>query len=145
MRFLLGMAMALWVAAPATAGTAEDEAAIRKLFETSYIKGMFMNKDAEAIRAGFAKEFAMIVLLEDGALDKRNREGWIERVVRYPPMSAEKASKLSWEIPEIHITGNAAMVRLEFYNDGKHRYTDYFTLYRMPEGWRVVTKIFQSH
>ena len=43
------------------------------------------------------------------------------------------------------VTGNAATVRLELYRDGKHAFTDYLSLYRFPDGWKIVSKTFQAH
>ncbi|MCP5049062.1 MAG: nuclear transport factor 2 family protein [bacterium] len=45
----------------------------------------------------------------------------------------------------IDVTGATAMVKLEVYRDGKRKYTDYLTLYKVKEGWRVMTKLFTFH
>ena len=39
----------------------------------------------------------------------------------------------------------AAVVRLELYRDGKHTFTDYLSLYRFADGWKIVSKIFHVH
>ena len=49
------------------------------------------------------------------------------------------------EFPIVDITGNAAVVRVELSRDGKHTFTDYLLLYKLPDGWKIVSKIFQSH
>lgn len=46
---------------------------------------------------------------------------------------------------QVDVTGDAAVVRLELHRDGKHTFTDYLSLYRFPEGWKIVSKTFQSH
>lgn len=44
----------------------------------------------------------------------------------------------------VDITGTA-VVKLQLFINGEHEYTDYFGLYRFSDGWRIVTKVFQSH
>jgi ketosteroid isomerase-like protein len=39
----------------------------------------------------------------------------------------------------------AAVARVEVHRDGKHIFTDYLSLYRFADGWKIVGKIFQSH
>jgi len=45
----------------------------------------------------------------------------------------------------VNVTGNAAVARVEIYRDGKHAFTDYLSLYKFPDGWLIVGKIFQAH
>ncbi len=45
----------------------------------------------------------------------------------------------------IDFSGNTAIARMEIYENSKHIYTDYMGLYKFPEGWRIVNKIFYSH
>ena len=51
---------------------------------------------------------------------------------------------VSAEIPTVDIAGNAAVARAQVYYDGEHVFTDYMSLYRFPEGWRIVAKIFNN-
>jgi hypothetical protein len=45
----------------------------------------------------------------------------------------------------VDVTGNAAVVKLELYREGKKTFTDYLTLYKFREGWRIVSKIYNRH
>ncbi len=45
----------------------------------------------------------------------------------------------------IDITGTAAVVRLELFRDGVHVFTDYLSLYKFSEGWKIVSKIFYRY
>ena len=47
--------------------------------------------------------------------------------------------------PSIDITGSAAVARVELYRDFKHIFTDYLSLYRFDDGWKIVGKIFYQH
>ena len=45
----------------------------------------------------------------------------------------------------IDITGTAAIVKIELFKGGKQIYTDYLSLYKFEEGWRIVNKIYFKH
>jgi hypothetical protein len=45
----------------------------------------------------------------------------------------------------VDIEGSAAVVRVEIWRDGAHTFTDYLSLYRFPDGWRIVGKIYYTH
>ena len=49
------------------------------------------------------------------------------------------------EIPMVDVTGDAAVARVELYKDGKHIYSDYMSLYRFDDGWKIVGKIYHRH
>jgi Putative lumazine-binding len=49
------------------------------------------------------------------------------------------------EFTSVDVTDDAAVARVEIYRDGTHAFTDYLSLYRFPDGWRIVSKIFQAH
>jgi hypothetical protein len=44
----------------------------------------------------------------------------------------------------VDITNNEAVARVEVHRDGKHIFTDYLSLYKFADGWKIVGKIFQS-
>jgi hypothetical protein len=52
---------------------------------------------------------------------------------------------VEWQVDFIDVTGEAASAKLQIYEDGEHLYTDYFGLYKMPDGWKIVNKSFHSH
>ena len=41
--------------------------------------------------------------------------------------------------------GKAAIVKIELRIEGKHKYTDYLSLYKFGEGWKIVSKIYCDH
>jgi hypothetical protein len=45
-------------------------------------------------------------------------------------------------IPNVSISGAAAVAMVEILFDDKHVFTDYMSLYRFDNGWRIVAKIF---
>jgi hypothetical protein len=45
----------------------------------------------------------------------------------------------------VDITGHAATVRFELCRDGVHTFTDYLSLYKCADGWKIVSKTFYTH
>ena len=37
------------------------------------------------------------------------------------------------------------IVKIELRIEGKHKYTDYLSLYKFNEGWKIVSKIYCDH
>ena len=44
--------------------------------------------------------------------------------------------------PMIDISGNAAVAKVELYRGGKQIFTDYLSLYKFDDGWKIVSKIY---
>jgi hypothetical protein len=90
-------------------------------------------------------EFVMLMLV-DNQIQSLPIETWIENIQRQkaahpdgPPHPA------TVRYLEIDVTGNAAMVKLELYRQGRREFTDYLALYRFEEGWKIVGKTFHRH
>ena len=72
-------------------------------------------------------------------------EEWIARLEKGNRERTGPRPAIRHEFTGVDVTGNAATVRLELYRDGKHAFTDYLSLYRFPDGWKIVSKTFQAH
>lgn len=145
MRFILLLSCLLLSGAPAFAQTAEDsqtdEASVRDVIVRSYIDGLHRNRDAQAVRAGFHQDFLMHVY-DDGELIQVTLDMWLDHLELDGDLNA---STIEYEFKSIDVTGSAATVKLEVYEDGDHIYTDYFGLYKFGGAWRIVNKIFYDH
>jgi ketosteroid isomerase-like protein len=128
------------------AAAAEDRAAVEAVVRDAYVQGVHARPDAAAMRRGFHPDFRMLVLRE-GRLQALSLEEWAARVEK---AAAERkpdapAAEVRADFASVDVTGDAAVVRLELHRDGRHVFTDYLSLYRFPEGWRIVGKTFQDH
>jgi hypothetical protein len=110
----------------------------------AYVEGTHRDADAAAMRAGFHPEFVMFVLA-DGAVRQVTLDEWAERVAAEGAKPDRKAPEVEAELTVIGETADAAVVRVELFRDGEHRFTDFLSLYRTAEGWKIVGKIYQSH
>ncbi len=142
MRTHLLIAALLLSCAPLAAFAGEsDEAAIRGVIERAYIQGVWVQRDPDLVRSGFAPTFVMQVYWQ-GELSSRTLDQWIERM-KLDKVPREHPGR--GEIKILEITGQAAVARVDVFVESEHKYTDYFGLYRTEEGWRIVSKHFHSH
>ena len=118
-----------------------DADAIRSVIGSAYVNGLHLNGSRDDIRSGFHPEFVMSVRTDEG-VRKVSIEEWIGRL---PAEGTDVGHTVTHEIPTVTRTGDAAVATVEVHFDGEHVFTDYMGLYRFPEGWRIVNKIFQSH
>ena len=72
-------------------------------------------------------------------------EEWIARLEKGNRERTGPLPAIGHEFTLVDVTGNAAVVRLELHRDGKHTLTDYLSLYRFADGWKIVAKTFHSH
>jgi hypothetical protein len=136
--------VSLAVSAPA-AGQADESANVKAVVQSAYVEGVHAKGDAALMRAGFDPEFRMYVL-RDGKLTIVTLEDWagrIEAAAKKDPNAKRPAIKAEYTM--IDVTGNAAVAKVDLYRDGKHTFTDYLSLYKFPDGWKIVSKIFQAH
>lgn len=126
---------------PAAFAVNEDADAIREVIRSAYIEGLHENGSRDAIRAGFHPEFVMSVYRE-GAITRVGIEEWIARL---PEEGKPPSREVTADIPDVHIVDDTAVARVEVFFDGEQVFTDFMGLYRFPEGWRIVNKIFQGH
>ncbi len=118
-----------------------EAAAVKAAVQTGYVEGIWLEGDVEKVRTGFDSAFAMQVAGDEGVRTV-TLDQWLERL----GLNGEPLGEgISHEIHLLHQTGSAAVVRVEVLRDGEPVYTDYLSLYRTDEGWRIVTKIFHTH
>ncbi|OEJ99645.1 nuclear transport factor 2 family protein [Roseivirga misakiensis] len=120
---------------------------IKELILTSYVNGAFNALDADAMRKGFHEDFA-IYSPKGEAISKYPIKVWADGVAKrkandYNP--ADVKNKWDHNFASIDVTGNAAQVKIELHNLGKHVYTDYLSLLKFESGWRIVAKVYHQH
>ena len=122
---------------------ASEEAAIKALIQTAYVDGLQNLEDLEKTRAGFHPDFVLLGL-RDGQLTKLPIADWIASAEKRKA-SGQKPPVTSCSFITVDVTGNAAAVELELAQNGKRIFTDYLSLYKFPDGWKIVGKIYYRH
>lgn len=121
-----------------------EKDAIKKVVQTAYIDGLQNKGNLELTKQGFHPGFNLLIMKND-MLEKFPIYNWIEyaemKKAKDPnPLSEE--DKVTCEFLDIDVTGTAAVVKLKFLKGGKHIYTDYLSLYKFSDSWKIVSKIF---
>ena len=141
MRTVITMLLLMSMAAAARPALADDEQSIRQLLVTSYVEGVFITRDRDAVEAGFHPDFMMHVYA-DGTLIQAPLAMWLERLQLD---GTRNQDTIEHEFILVDVTGNTALAKMHIFENSKHLYTDYFGLYRFEDGWRIVNKIFFEH
>ena len=135
------------VAPAAGASFSAEQQAVVDVVTAAYVDGIHNFRDPVAIRKGFHPDFEMLIL-KDGKLEKLPIAKWIERIeaqnVKEPaPTNGQRATTAVF--PSVEVTGSAAVAKVELTRDGKLVFTDYLSLYKFADGWKIVGKIFYRH
>jgi Putative lumazine-binding len=131
----------------AAVAAADDASDVKAVVQSAYVEGVHIQGNAALMRAGFHPEFRMLVL-RDGKMTVVTLDEWagrIEKSAKDPASASKPKPAIKAEYAVVDVEGNAAVARIEIYRDGKHTFTDYLSLYKFPDGWKIVGKIFQAH
>ena len=120
---------------------------IKELVLKAYVHGAFNELDADAMRKGFHEDFA-IYSPKGEAISKYPIANWADGVAKRKANGYDfNDPKNKWDhkFANIDVTGQAAQVKIELYNQGKHVYTDYLSLLKFSNGWRIAAKVYHKH
>jgi hypothetical protein len=134
-----------WAQTGRAQAPADDVAAVQAVVESAYVRGVHAQFDPAAVRRGFHPDFRML-LLRDGKLEALTLDAWIARMEKrqreQPPAAPPKVSH-SFTFTDV--VGHAASVRVELHRDGRHVFSDYLSLYKFADGWKIVSKTFYAY
>jgi hypothetical protein len=143
-RTALALAACAALAVPAAAQVPDTEIqAIEAVVRTAYVDGVHAKPSGALMRQGFHPDFRMYVLRE-GAVSVLTLDEWAARIDKGAAERKGPAPAVKAEFTRIDGTGTAAVVQLQLHRNGKHIFTDFLSLYRFPDGWKIVAKIFYS-
>ena len=123
----------------------KEKSAIKKVILSAYRDGICNVGDIEAIKNGFHPGFNLLGMGKDD-LWKLPIYSWIKSVEKKKKEGKFPAKvKVGFKFLLIDVVGTAAVVKIGFYKGKKLTYTDYLSLYKFPDGWKIVNKIFFKH
>ena len=123
---------------------ASDSRAVEAVVRTAYVEGVHAKPSGAAMRQGFHPDFRMFTLRE-GALTTVTLDDWAARIDKAAAERKGPGPEVKAEFTRIDVTGNAAVAQVQLHRGGKHVFTDFLSLYRFPDGWKIVGKIFHAH
>lgn len=143
MTFALAAILLVSLSFPARAQEASDDVAIKQLVQQAYVDGLLNLGDLEKTRSGFHPDFVLLGL-RNGQLTRFPIADWIASAEKQKA-AGQKPPSTTIQTISVDITGTAAAVKLELNRAGKLVYTDYLSLYKFNDGWKIVGKIYFSH
>jgi hypothetical protein len=141
------LSFVLFLPAVSTAGEKEDKEAITRVITAAYIDGLQNKGPVSDIEAGFHPGFELLGMRND-ELTKWPIYSWIqyhENKLKEDPAPPAAGDRVTGKFPMIDVTGNAAVAKVELYKGGDLIFTDYLSLYKFEEGWKIVNKIYCRH
>lgn len=123
-----------------------EEKKIKKLIEEGYLNGALNEMNTESMLKAYHADFA--IFFSDGnQLKKLPLQDWKTLVDHYKKsdMSQSGLRNMTYEFEEINITDKAAAVKLKLYRNGELIFTDYLSLLKFEDGWKIVAKIYNEH
>lgn len=113
---------------------------IKKTVVEAYVEGIFLQGNAKLLKKGWHPD-CDIVIFENGGITKLPAKYWIDRLEKNPkPLDP----MVTYKFIDVKVTGYAAIAIIEIFSNGKQIYTDYMSLYKFKEGWKIATKIYYA-
>ncbi len=116
------------------------------MITSSYFNGAFNDLDTVSMRKGFHPEFA-IFSASGNKINRYPIDTWIKSIEKqkqaanFDPESQEMECKIS----SLDITDGSAAAKIELSRDGKRIYTDYLSLLKFDDGWKIAAKVYFAH
>lgn len=123
----------------------KDQQEIKKVIQESYIDGLINYGNIEAVKHGFHEGFKLLGMGQGNTLWEHPIYNWISDVEIKKskgeiPRKEEESVSINFKY--VDISGTAASAKIEFLVGEKLTYIDYLSLYKFPDGWKIVSKIF---
>lgn len=119
-----------------------EKIAIRKVINESYVEAIQNRKNIENIEKGFHPGFNLLGIDNQDNLTKLPIYTWYANISKAVDAGQLPELESSARYPMIDITGNAAVAKVELFRGGKQIFTDYLSLYKFDDGWKIVSKIY---
>jgi hypothetical protein len=84
-------------------------------------------------------------VLTDGKMSAVTLDEWAARIEKGAASAGAARPVIKADFPQVDVTGTVASARVEVFRDGKHTFTDQLLLYKLPDGWKIVSKAFYAH
>ncbi len=126
--------------------SADDRADIEQVITSSYFNGAFNDLDTVSMRKGFHPEFA-IFSASGNKINRYPIDTWIKSIEKRKQAANfdPDSQKMDCKISSLDITGGSAAAKIELSRDGKMIYTDYLSLLKFDDGWKIAAKVYFAH
>ena len=146
MKKLMVLIVILGISASLTSQEKSDneKEAIIMVIDAAYVQGLQNGKNLENIDKGFHPGFNLLGVDQNNNLTKYPIYNWSAGVKKAVEAGQKPDIETTAKYPMIDITGTAAVAKVQLFRGERHIYTDYLSLYKFEEGWRIVGKVYYS-
>jgi hypothetical protein len=125
---------------------ADSKSDVEKVIQESYFNGAFNDLDTVAMRQGFHPDFA-IFSAKGNEINRYPVDMWVKSIEKrkQDPNFDKAQAKMDCKIASLDITGGCAAAKIEISKNGKMIYTDYLSLLKFDDGWKIVAKVYHAH
>jgi SAM-dependent methyltransferase len=123
---------------------AAEKTAIVKLIEEYYVGAANNLIDVEKVKKGFHEKFTW-QLVHGGRMFVWGMKQWRVMLERDKWLRPEWKNRTTAQIEVVGLAGDAAVARVEIYNNKIHDATDFLSLCKFKDGWKVTNKISHHH
>lgn len=125
---------------------AEDQTDVENVIKASYFNGAFNDLDTESMRKGFHPDFA-IFSAKGTEISRYPIDTWIKVIEKgkQDPDFDKAQAKMDCRIASLDITGGCAAAKVEIFKEENQIYTDYLSLLKFEDGWKIVAKVYHAH
>ena len=122
----------------------EDEIQIKEVITKAYLIGIHNQGDLEEVKKGFHPGFEML-MVRNGSFSKMPFYTWLEILEARRKDPLYKPIPIEWKFLSVDVCETTAVVKLELYRENKLIFTDFLSLYKFEEGWKIVSKTYHTH
>ena len=129
-----------------TSMNADTKADVEKVIKASYFNGAFNDLDTVSMRQGFHPDFA-IFSAKGNDINRYPIDTWIKGIEKrkQDPNFDKTQAEMDCKIASLDVTGECAAAKIEISKDGKMIFTDYLSLLKFEDGWKIVAKVYHRH
>ncbi len=121
-----------------------DDKSIKALIQEAYIGGAYNDDDTEAMKKGF-HDHSTVHQLHHENLTVLSLKQWMMQIDRMKAVRPNWNNRTTAEITVIGLEGNAAVARVDISNNKVPETTDFLSLYKFDDGWKITNRIFARH
>jgi hypothetical protein len=126
--------------------SADSKTDVEKVIQSSYFNGAFNDLDTVGMRKGFHPDFA-IFSAKGNEISRYPIDAWINGIEKrkQDPNFDKSQAKMDCKIVSLDITEGCAAAKIEISKNGKRIYTDYLSLLKFDDGWKIVAKVYHAY
>ncbi|NIM12374.1 MAG: hypothetical protein GTO45_09690 [Candidatus Aminicenantes bacterium] len=141
-RLILSLTVALSLTCASRNNLETEKAAVKKVIEDAYMNGLFPKLNVEAVKKGYHKDCSFISYSFIGIV-KRSMDEWLDYIIKNH--SEPEEGEVTHKFLSLTVTNRTASAVMETHIAGRREITTNLTLYKLKEGWKIVSDVIYWH